>query len=207
MRFVAFVALVLSVFGCTQSGTVDSTLDIVSVDGASLAALAAEEHLELDLSAEGTVYLINGLDGRLDPSRVDLVRGDTTVSLAEYASRMNVPLDEEAYSLRLASDTASLLALNGGAPGEVGASQQALSMGGGSPIGRTGFTCSLFTCECTGDIDCNDMFESDVCPGDAMCDDDTGRCWCSRWGGKTMGRTMTRTSTRTSSTVSADTAP
>ncbi|MCB9593630.1 MAG: hypothetical protein H6719_12930 [Sandaracinaceae bacterium] len=58
--------------------------------------------------------------------------------------------------------------------------------GGG---GSLGYSCSLFMCSCTGDIDCNDMFTSGVCPGDAYCDDTTSTptCYCTRWGSRLRG--------------------
>lgn len=49
--------------------------------------------------------------------------------------------------------------------------------GGGSP--RAGYdNCSGLQCTCTGDAQCNEMFESGVCGDIATCEETTGVCKC-----------------------------
>ncbi|WP_020560560.1 hypothetical protein [Thiofilum flexile] len=43
---------------------------------------------------------------------------------------------------------------------------------------RTSYTCSGLTCQCSGEDDCNKMFEDKVCGDIATCDDRTGICKC-----------------------------
>jgi len=44
---------------------------------------------------------------------------------------------------------------------------------------RLGFQCGFFVCTCTGDDDCNDLFDGTECGGDAVCiTDDAGGVWC-----------------------------
>lgn len=43
---------------------------------------------------------------------------------------------------------------------------------------RAGYTCSGLQCTCTGDADCNDMFESGKCGDVASCEETTGVCKC-----------------------------
>ncbi len=40
------------------------------------------------------------------------------------------------------------------------------------------YTYCIAICKCTGDVDCNEMFEVDVCGGSAYSDADTGKCHC-----------------------------
>jgi hypothetical protein len=42
-----------------------------------------------------------------------------------------------------------------------------------------GYTCSGLFCQCTGDDDCNKMFEDNVCGQVADCNLKTGVCTCS----------------------------
>jgi len=41
-----------------------------------------------------------------------------------------------------------------------------------------GFTCNRLFCACTGDDDCNDMFETTLCDERDICID--GKCYCIR---------------------------
>jgi hypothetical protein len=61
-----------------------------------------------------------------------------------------------------------------------------MPMGGASSLS---FVCGTFVCSCSGDDDCNDMFDSGVCGGDAVCYEEGGgavNCYCWRWGGFAM---------------------
>jgi hypothetical protein len=44
--------------------------------------------------------------------------------------------------------------------------------------GVAGFQCNPIVCACRGDVDCNDMFGTNVCGGRAICIDDV--CYCER---------------------------
>jgi hypothetical protein len=58
----------------------------------------------------------------------------------------------------------------------------ATALGAVGGAGRLGFTCGGFGCICSGDPDCNDMFETGIC-GDAMCFEDAAGgvvCICIR---------------------------
>lgn len=55
----------------------------------------------------------------------------------------------------------------------------ALRLGSGGGSHRNGFTCSEGVCDCDGDADCNEMFESGVCDGkQAECVEDTVPHFC-----------------------------
>lgn len=45
----------------------------------------------------------------------------------------------------------------------------------------TNFQCEGPFCQCSGDSDCNDMFSTVHC-SDAVCIENTGQCFCFRWG-------------------------
>ena len=50
-----------------------------------------------------------------------------------------------------------------------------INSGGGKGLN---FTCGIIICECTGDDDCNKMFEKNICTGSAYCDSVSGKCYC-----------------------------
>lgn len=41
---------------------------------------------------------------------------------------------------------------------------------------RLGYSCEGLQCTCTGDADCNDMFEAGICGDIASCNDDVCKC-------------------------------
>jgi hypothetical protein len=68
-----------------------------------------------------------------------------------------------------------------GAAGEATATEQsALNNAPGGGGGAHGYSCAGLVCNCTGDVDCNDMFGSGVCGDVAQCDNSTDppTCWC-----------------------------
>jgi hypothetical protein len=61
---------------------------------------------------------------------------------------------------------------------QTGTQQSALDNG---PLdGLHHYKCAGLRCSCTGDVDCNDMFNSGVCGPIAQCDNTTNppTCWC-----------------------------
>ena len=66
----------------------------------------------------------------------------------------------------------------------VGAVSEPLMIGGGGLSGGSlGYTCDSSTCTCTGDEDCNDMFNGGVCGSTATCQIDSygvTRCSCTK---------------------------
>jgi hypothetical protein len=45
-------------------------------------------------------------------------------------------------------------------------------------VAKDNYTCEGLRCECTGDVDCNEMFSADVCGDIASCNADSGKCAC-----------------------------
>jgi hypothetical protein len=60
---------------------------------------------------------------------------------------------------------------------QTGTQQSAVDNGLG---GLHRYKCSGLRCTCTGDVECNDMFNSGVCGPIAQCDNTTSppTCWC-----------------------------
>lgn len=47
-------------------------------------------------------------------------------------------------------------------------------------LAPAGFQCQGLRCSCQGDLDCNDLFSTDLCGPIASCDNNTGVCECLR---------------------------
>lgn len=192
--YVLFTAL--SLLGCAaeapSGGAAALGIEVVEITEADLAALPPGEQSVIDLALDDVVYRVDAPASLADERIV--VR-----SAAGHEETLGVVLEgREASGVRkltLAGDPGDIDALRRGVPAEVapegevaGASEALLSTGSFGSVGCGGslsFSCGWFTCSCTGDDDCNDMFCSGVCGGDAVCDETSGTyCWCVRWGSR-----------------------
>jgi len=196
--FIAFASLA----GCASQpgepgsgGTATLGLEVMEVGDAELEDLAAGDTYLVDLSLEDVVWRIDA-DAELADSRVAVrsSRGEETILGNMLGDRAAV---DGRRVLTLAGDPTDLDALRTGreaVAGEgaesVGSTAEPLrAIGGYQDTGCSGgnnFSCGLWSCSCDGDTDCNDMFCSDVCNGDAVCDETGGstHCWC--WRGWTV---------------------
>jgi len=177
------LALALSLAACSGEVADPHGVEVIDVEAEALASLPAGDDYVIDLTAPGTVYALD-LSGPTERVRLSLTDGRELAFddwRAEQPASLRAVAAERAGRLRLAGDPRDLMSREDDG---IGNREQALVRGGGGGSGGLGYlSCNLFMCECTGDRDCNDMFEH-FCGGDGVCDDSspTPRCWCWRWG-------------------------
>lgn len=191
----ALTLLLLGLTGCMGDLSSTASAGGVSLVSVDTDALAPGETSIVDLRAEGVVYEVTFTDATtLD--RVRVLSGDEELEAGLDAWLARYP-EQAASPLRLAGRAADLFAYRGASQGaddlgetDLGATSSALTRGSIGGGGGLSFSCNFIMCSCTGDIDCNDMFTSGACPGDAYCDESGPEpvCYCTRWGSRAIRR-------------------
>lgn len=165
----SFALALVALAGCaapTGGGEPATESAPVRIDEASIAAGNAR----IDLTQPVVYEIVLPASAR---ERVVVHTAKEDRSLSEHLKTAGVSPSIDTKVIRLSGDPKMLT--SNAAPNP---SEKLMAGGGGG--GGLSFACSPFSCSCTGDTDCNDMFESGVCGGDAICIDDG--CYCWRWG-------------------------
>lgn len=191
---VLFTTLFLTA-GCAADpagrGATSLGVEVVQVGDRDLADLADGATYLVDLTADDVVFRIDAPADLADDRVLVRTTAGHEIVLGELLGDHAVA--KERRRLTLAGDPNDIDALRRGVPAhtapgeeEVGASRaelRAIGAGGTGCSDRLSYSCSLWSCSCSGDTDCNDMFCSGVCGGDAVCIEIDGHqtCTCWRW--------------------------
>ncbi len=108
----------------------------------------------LDLTRKGTIYNV--------PSNVDLSRLRIHTSKGEVALSDLTEKGKKSGRLMVGFTT--------------DLRDTKLNLGSPSVVAK--YSCEGLKCNCTGDVDCNDMFGAGVCGDVASCDTGNGTCEC-----------------------------
>ena len=158
--FVIGTILLVVGFGSAQKRTIEpdkKPIKQVELTTRTLNAQTPGKQYTIDLTKAGTIY---NIAADLDRSRVQIHTAKGDMTIAELLRKSGKTVDG---SIRIGM-TSDL---------------RAQRLGTRTGPGRLNYTCGDLGCSCSGDEDCNDMFNSNACGPVAVCNLDG--CICLRF--------------------------